>query len=437
MSASIVSVPKASDWHRPARFGYLVIVLTFGVGGLWATFAKVGDAVLAPAFVSIETNRKTVQHLEGGIVSEILVKENDQVTQGQVVARLSNIQAKASLATVQNQLVAARVQEARLTAERDQKPVIELPADIRDRMDDPIAAHAVADQEAAFQDRQRSLQGQISVLESRIEGLKTEIKGLGIERNATQREVALIDQELAGYHQLLDKHLMQLTQVLDKERERTRLEGIIGRSISDQAKAQITIGEANLNIESIRHKFQEETAGGILDIRQKISDLTEKVAVTTDIMQRIDVRAPVSGHVQDLKVYSAGQVVRGGEPLMQVVPNDERLVVHAHFAPNDIDRIQRASRVEVRFPSFHARTTPVVLGEIASVSSDRMSDEATHQPYYLGVVSVNKLQIPEELRDRIKAGMPAEVIAPLGDRSVLSYLVSPLREAWHKSLREE
>jgi HlyD family secretion protein len=437
MSAGVVGVPKASDWHRPARFGYLVIVLTFGVGGLWATFAKVGDAVLAPAFVSVETNRKTVQHLEGGIVSEILVKENDQVTQGQVVARLNNIQAKASLATVRNQLVAARVQEARLTAERDQKPVIELPADIRDRMDDPIVAHAVADQEAAFQDRRRSLQGQISVLESRIEGLKTEIKGLGIEQNATQREVALIDQELVGYHQLLDKHLMQLTQVLDKERERTRLEGIIGRSISDQAKAQNTIGEANLNIEAIRHKFQEETAGGILEIRQKISDLTEKVTVTADIMQRIDVRAPVSGHVQDLKVYSAGQVVRGGEPLMQVVPNDERLVVHAHFAPNDIDRIQRASRVEVRFPSFHARTTPVILGEIASVSSDRMSDEATHQPYYLGVVSVNKLQIPEELRDRIKAGMPAEVIAPLGDRSVLSYLVSPLREAWHKSLREE
>jgi len=437
MSGSVVTVPHASDWHRPARFGYLVIFLTFGIGGLWAALAKVSDAVIAPAFVVVETNRKTVQHLEGGIVNEILVKENDQVTQGQVLVRLSNIQAKASLATVRNQLVAAEVQEARLTAERDQKPEIELPAAIRERLNDPIVAHAVADQQAAFQDRRRSVQGQISVLEARIEGLKTEIQGLIIEQRATQREVALIDQELTGYHQLLDKHLMQLSQVLDKERERTRLEGVIGRSISNQAKAQNAIGETNLNIEAIRHKFQEETAGGILDIRQKISDLTEKVAVTSDIMKRIDVRAPVSGHVLDMKVYSPGQVVRGGEALMQVVPNDERLVVHAHFSPTDIDRIQRASRVEVRFPSFHARTTPVILGEIASVSSDRMTDEATHQPYYLGLVSVNKLQIPEELRDRIRAGMPSEVIAPLGDRSVLSYLVSPLREAWHKSLREE
>ena len=437
MSATVAGVPKSSDWHRPARFGYLVIFLTFGVGGLWATFAKVGDAVIAPAFVVVETNRKAVQHLEGGIVSDIFVKENDRVTEGQVLLRLSNIQAKASLVTVQNQLIAAEVQEARLTAERDQQPQIELPQNIRDRISDPVVAHAVSDQQAAFQDRRNSVQGQINVLESRIQGLKTEIQGLAIEQKATQQEVALIDQELVGYHQLLDKHLMQLTQVLDKERERTRLEGIIGRSIADQAKAQNTIGEANLNIAAIRHKFQEETAAGILDIRQKISDLTEKVAVTTDIMQRIEVRAPVSGHVLDLKVYSAGQVIRGAEPLMQIVPDDERLVVHAHFLPTDIDRIQRASHVEVRFPSFHARTTPVVLGEIESVSSDRMTDEATHQPYYLGVVSVTRLQIPEELRDRVRAGMPAEVIAPLGDRSVISYLISPLREAWHKSLREQ
>ena len=437
MSATVIGVPQASDWRRPARFGYLVIFLTFGVGGAWATFAKVGDAVIAPAFVVVETNRKTVEHLEGGIVSEVLVKENDLVTEGQVLVRLSNVQAKASLMTVQNQLIAAEVQEARLTAERDQKPEIELPQNIRDRMTDPVVAHAISDQEAAFQDRRKSVQGQINVLNSRIQGLKTEIQGLAIEQQATQQEVKLIDQELVGYHQLLDKHLMQLTQVLDKERERTRLEGIIGRSIADQAKAQNTIGEANLNIEAIRHKFQEETAAGILDIRQKISDLTEKMAVTTDIMQRIDVRAPVSGHVLDLKVYSAGQVIRGGETLMQIVPDDERLVVHAHFSPTDIDRVQRASHVEVRFPSFHARTTPVILGDIKSVSSDRMIDDATHQPYYLGVVSVTKLQIPEELRDRIRAGMPAEVIAPLGDRSVLSYLTSPLREAWHKSLREQ
>lgn len=438
MSVTIATAPKkTSDWHHPARLGYLVIFLTFGVGGVWTMFAKVSGAVVAPAFVAVETNSKTVQHLEGGIIGEILVQENQHVSQGEIVLRLSNIQAKASLATARNQLVAAQIQEARLIAERDQKLEIDLPPAIRARMDDPIVEHAVADQQAAFADRRRSLEGQISVLESRIEGLKSEIQGLSIEETATRHEVALIEQELVGYHKLLDMHLMQLSQVLDKERERTRLQGTIGRSIAEQAKGKITIGEANLNIQELRHKFQEETAAAILETRQKISDLTEKVSVTTDIMHRVDVRSPVSGHVQALTVYSVGQVIRGGEPLMQIVPDEERLVVNAHFAPTDIDRVQRASHVEVRFPAFHARTTPVILGEIASVSSDRLTDETTHQPYYLGRVSVSKLQIPEELRDRIRAGMPAEVIAPLSERSVLSYLVSPLREAWHNSLRED
>jgi HlyD family secretion protein len=155
-----------------------------------------------------------------------------------------------------------------------------------------------------------------------------------------------------------------------------------------------------------------------------------------DVLSRIDIRSPVSGSVQALKVYSVGQVIRAGEPLMEVVSNDEQLVVQAHFSPMDIDRVRGASDVEVRFPSFHARTTPVILGTLASVSADRLIDDATHQPYYLGLVSVNKLEIPDELRDRLRAGMPAEIIAPLTNRTVLSYLVSPLMEAWHTSLRE-
>jgi len=367
-----------------------------------------------------------VQHLEGGIVAEILVTENQHVEQGQIVLRLSDVQPKATMTTVHNQLVAALVQEARLVAERDQKADIDLPQEVRDNIADPVVANAVIDQVTTFQDRQHSLYGQVDVLEARIQGLDNEIKGLAIEEDSTRKQVAYIEQELVGLHQLLSSHLVPLARVLDLERERTRLEGTIGRLIADQAKARNSIGETRLNIDQLRHKFQEETATGILEVRQKISDLREKGSVTSDIMRRVDIRAPVPGHVQDLKVNGVGQVIRAGEPLMQVVPDDEKLVVHAHFAPNDIDRLQRASKIEVRFPAFHARTTPVILGELSSVSADRLTDETTHQP-----------DIPEELRGRLRAGMPAEVIAPLADRSVLSYLTSPLREAWHKSLREE
>jgi HlyD family secretion protein len=437
VSPAVADAPSVSDWRGPARLGYAVIFLTFVVGGTWAAFAKINSAVVAPAFVAIETNSKVIQHLEGGIIGEILVQENQYVEQDQVVLRLSDVQPKATMTSVQNQLLAAIVQEARLIAERDEKPRIEFPAEIRERIKDPVVANVASDQLATFQDRQRSLYGQISVLQARIQGLETEIRGLAIEEDSTRRQVAYVERELVGLHQLLSRHLVPMPRVLEMERERTRLEGVIGRQIADQAKARNAIGETRLNIEELRHKFQEETAAGILEIRQKIADLREKLSVSGDIMHRVDIRAPVSGHVQDLKVHGVGQVIRPGEALMEVVPDEEKLVIHANFAPNDIDRIHRASKIEVRFPAFHARTTPVIVGELASVSADRLTDETTHQPYYLGLVSVNKLDIPEDLRGRLRAGMPAEVIAPLADRSVLSYLISPLREAWHKSLREE
>ena len=437
MSVTISDLPQSSDWRRPARLGYLVIFLTFGIGGAWAAIAKIDSAVVAQAFISVETNSKVLQHLESGIIGQILVIENQHVKAGQVVLRLSDVQAKSELATVWNQLVAARVQEARLIAERDQQSEIDLPADIRLNMDDPVVAHVIADQTATFRDRQRSLQGQINVLELRNEGLKTEIQGLSTEEDSTRSQVGYLEQELVGLQQLLASHLVPLSRVLAMERERARLQGVIGRSVADQAKARNDIGQTRLDIQELVHKFQEETAAGIVDIRQKIADLHEKVAVATDIMTRTEIRSPVSGEVQALKVYSVGQVIMAGEPLMEVVPDDEPLVVQAHFAPTDIDRVHRASRVEVRFPSFDARTTPVILGTLASVSADRLNDEITHQPYYLGLVSVDKLQIPEDLRERLRPGMPAEVIAPLGSRSVISYLTSPLREAWSTSMREE
>lgn len=437
MSIAISHIPRASDWRRPARLGYLVIFLAFGIGGGWAAIAKIGSAVVAPASVAVETNSKVVQHLEGGIIGKILVTENQHVMAGQVVLQLSDVQSKAQMTTVQNQLIAVRVQEARLLAERDQQPEIDFPPEIRSQMNNPIVAHAVADQTAAFTNRERSLQGQISVLESRIEGLKTEIQGLNIEEGSTRRQVGYIEQELVGLRQLLASQLVPLSRVLAMERERTRLQGIIGRSIADQAKARNAIGETELNIQELHRKSQEETASNIVEVRQKIADLREKVTVATDILSRIDIRSPVSGEVQALKVYSVGQVIRAGEPMMEVVPDDEQLIVQARFSPVDIDRVHRTSKVEVRFPSFHARTTPVILGTLASVSADRLNDDTTHQPYYLGLVLVNKLEIPEDLRERLRAGMPAEVIAPLAERSVLSYLISPLEDAWHKSLREE
>jgi HlyD family secretion protein len=428
--------PGSADWRRPAWIGFGVIFVAFGICGGWAATAEVDGAIVAPGVVSVETNSKVVEHYEGGIIGEVLVREGERVEKDQVLLRLNAIQAKAALDTYRNQLLAARVYEARLIAERDDAPAFTLPPDIAAMRSDEGVAKAIADQQVQFDDRRNSRQIQVDILNSRIEGLNREEQGLAIEQSSTTTQVGYINQELVGLRELRASKLVPLDRLLSMERERTRLDGNIGRAIVDQSRARNSIGETRMQMQEYRHKFQEETAASITDVRQKINDLSEKQRVALDVLGRIDIRAPVSGTLQNLKISGPGQVVRSGEPLAEIVPDDEQLIVRSHFAPNDISHVHSDQKAEVRFPSFHSRSIPVVLGQLASLSKDRMVDDATHQPYYLGLVSVNKTDIPEELRLRLRAGMPAEVIVSSGSRTVLSYLTSPLTEAWRTSFRE-
>lgn len=436
MTTAVAIRVVPSDWRRPAWIGFWVILLTFGVLGGWAASVQIDGAVVGEGTVTVETNSKVLQHLEGGIVAEVLVKEGQRVKQDQVVLELSDIQAKATRDTYRNQLVAARVLEARLTAERDEMANIVLPADLTALASIPEVAETIADQQVQFEDRRRSLRSQMGILDARVDGLNTEIGGLVIEQESTTKQVEYINQELTGLRELLALKLVPLDRVLSMERERTRLEGVIGKSTADQARARNSIGETQMQMQEMRHKFQEETAAALTDVRQKISDLNEKNRMAKDVMDRLQIRAPVDGTIQDLKVFHIGQVIRPGEALMEVVPDNESLIVRAHFSTSDISHVHADQKAEVRFPSFHSRSIPVILGHLASVSRDRLIDEGTHQPYFLAMVAVEKLDIPPELGVKLRAGMPAEVIVSSGARTVLSYLTSPLTEVWRKSFRE-
>jgi len=233
MSMTVAIKVAPGDWRRPAKLGFLVIFLAFGVAGGWAATTEVDGAIVGSGTVAIETNSKQVQHLEGGIIGEILVKEGQLVHAGDVVLRLSDISAKATRDTYRNQLLAARVLEARLTAERDEQPTIKLPDDIVALAGDPVVQKAVADQQVQFDDRRRSLKSQMGILDARVDGLNTEIGGLAIEQDSTTKQVGYINQELVGLRQMLASKLVPLDRVLSMERERTRLEGAIGRAIAD------------------------------------------------------------------------------------------------------------------------------------------------------------------------------------------------------------
>jgi HlyD family secretion protein len=428
---------ELTEWRSFAIVGYIMILLTFGVAGGWAAIAKIDRAVVAPASISLETNRKSVQHFEGGIVREILIKEGDHVSEGQVLLRLEKTQAQANSDLVRNQLYAFLALEARLLAERDEKSEIAWPVEFDLEKQDPVVLGLIVDQVNQFNERRASLLGQINILESKANQLRIEISGIGIEKDSTEKQTKYINEELVGLRRLLTKHLVPANRVLTMERERTRLEGIIGKAIADKAKIEGAISEIGIQIAQLKQKQHEDIATSLLDVRQRIGDFRQKSIVAGDVLRRVAITAPRAGTVQNMKVFTLGQVVRSGELLLEVVPEDERLIVYAQFSLSDIDVIHEGQRAEIRFPAFHSRTIPLMTGELESISSDRLVDEASKQPYYLGIISIDRAEIPEDYRSRLRSGMPAEVLVGAGERTVLDYLISPLKSSLAKTFIEQ
>jgi HlyD family type I secretion membrane fusion protein len=423
------------DWKRPAILGYLIVTVTFFVLGAWSAIAKLDSAVVASGVVAVESNRKTVQHLEGGIINEILVREGQRVKQGDILFRIDPTQVQANFDLQQNQLYAALTQEARLVAEREGATEVTPPEELQEVRVHPTVARALADQIKEFHERRASLSGQMDLLEAKIGQYKIEIEGLIVQQKATETQLRWIVEELADLRSLLDRNLVQKSRVLALEREKSRLEGVIGRSTADQAKAQNGIGEAELQIRQLRQKFLEEVSGQILEARQKIADLREKVRVAKDVFRRLVIAAPVSGTVQNLKFFTVGGVIKAGEPLLEIVPERDRFIVQAHVSPHDTESLIPGMRAEIRFTAFRTNVLPLIMGHVESVSRDRLIDETTRQPYFLTQIIVE--DVPREVRERLVAGMPADVLLPTGERTVLDYLVRPLKDRINSALREK
>jgi HlyD family secretion protein len=424
------------DWRWYAAAGYLLILATFGIAGGWAAFARLDRAVISPGVIVAEGSRKTVQHLEGGIVQEVLVKEGQSVRAGEVLLRVDPLQSRASADLFRGQLDAALILEARLRAEQASGARLDLPPEIAERRGEAAVARMIDDQASQLAERQASFQLQLSLTEAKITQLRTEMSGLAVEKTAVEQQVALIQQELEGLRALREKDLIPLSRVLMMERERTRLSGVIGRSVAETAKAQNGINEAGMQAAQLRQKRQEALTAQLLETRQRIVELREKLVVVQDVLRRHEIRASHPGVIQDLKVYTLGQVIRSGEPLMEIVPTSDRLVVSVQFAPNDLEAVQAGMRAEIKFPAFQSRRMPTLLGTVTLVSRDRLLDERTKQPYFAGTVEIDERQLPETVRPRLVAGLPAEITVSAGERTALEYLLGPFFDALGRAFHE-
>lgn len=424
---------------RPAVLtGFTIIFITFGVLGGWASVAKLDSAVVAPGTISLDGNRKVVQHLEGGIVDEILVKEADTVIEGQPLLRLNSIEAGSNMQVFSYRLDLARISEARLLAERGLEEAVTLPADLlRDDLPNALRA-TIDDQLGLFEDRRSILQSQTEILSSRVEQTHEQIEGLELRKSALERRLenyrTLVDRMRDGE----ERGLIQSNVLSQREDELIQIESDLGSVISEIAQAKNVISETRLQALQVSQEYRERANTELDAVRSELSELQERVIVARDVLARTELLAPTSGSVQNLQVHTVGSVIRPGDVLMEIVPEDEQLIITARISPVDIDNVSPGLSTEVRFSAFKARLTPIVLGVVETVSEDVITPSNPNEPpYYLARIDVPEERIDPSIRDRITAGMPADVVITTGERTVAHYLTSPLMDAVRKSLLEE
>jgi len=419
--------------------GFSIIFITFGVFGGWAAVAKLDAAVVAPGTISLEGNRKVVQHLEGGIVEEIMVKEADVVVEGQPLLRLNSVENRSNLQVYEYRRDVALIVETRLLAERYLKDNFELPETLTNvDLEAKGLQETADDQHGLFEDRRMILQSQKEILDSRIEQTNEQIRGLRQQQSALERRYenykTLIERMESG----VKKGLIQNNILSQRQDEYIQIEADLGQIISEIAQAQNTISETKLQSLQVSQEYRERANTELDAVRSELSELEERVKVASDVLSRTEIVSPASGSIQNLQVHTVSSVIRPGDVLMEVVPDDEELIFTARISPIDIDNVAVGLSTEVRFSAFKARLTPIVLGKVANVSNDVITpDNPNEMPYYLARIDVNPADISEDILERITAGMPVDVVITTGERTVVNYLTSPLMDAVRKSLLEE
>lgn len=417
------------------RIGYLILFLTFGLFGSWAVFAPLDSAALAPGVVTVKSYRKTVQHLEGGIVKALHVRDGDVVQAGDVLVELDGTQTLAELEMVRSQLIAARAMENRLMAERDGQERVEFAP--TPEGGDPRVIEAQENERRIFTARRSSRLGEIDVLKKRKVQLEEQIRGFQDVIASKQELARSYQSEIGDLNELLKEGFVDKQRLLEQERSVTRLRSEVADLKSSIAQTRLQIGETELQIAQLEKNFVTEVVNQLAEVQTQVFDLSERLSAVQDRANRIQIRAPESGMVLGMKVHTVGGVVGPGTPLLDIVPASEDLIVEAQISPIDIDRIATGKLADIRFSAFKSATTPVIEGQLTHVSADRLVDEKTGMPYYLGRVELTEKGRKDLGELMLVPGMPAEVLLNTGERTLWNYLVQPATNAFARSLIED
>lgn len=433
---------EGSDPAEPSLRGLVIsatVVMLSLVGGLagWSLYARLDSAAIAGGQVVVDSHRKTVQHLEGGILRVLLVKEGDVVKAGQTLALLDTTQSDAQLGQLDSQRVGARAKLARLEAEQRDRRDFQFPVDLTGRSGDPIVADAMEAQRKLFEARWRAYDSSVEVICKRIDQYKEQVAAAESQLVTVSRRLQLTEEEERSVSHLFRLGYERRPRLLELQKAMEELKGTASDLRGRVAQGQQAIASAQAEKANLADARQSDIAREIEEARATQVDLDDRIRAARDIRQRREITSPQEGVVVDLRLVTPGGVLAPGEPLMDIVPLDDELIVEARVQPTDIEVVRRGLPAMVSLLPYKSATTPPIDGEVTYVSADMLTDQRTGDSYFLARIRIAPDSLAQARDVVLSPGMPATVLIVTGKRRVADYFLEPITQRMHRAFRED
>ncbi|TYO63880.1 HlyD family type I secretion periplasmic adaptor subunit [Bradyrhizobium hipponense] len=420
-----------------ALAGWLIIAVFFGGIGTWALTAPLNGAVVASAVVKVDGNRKSVQHLDGGIVKELHVREGERVLAGDLLIVLDETQTRAEYEVLTQQHAMLRATEVRLLTELDHRSDLVLPSDLKARSGDPYFTSVWNGQLSEFESRRASLEGQGSVIREKINQLRSQIVGAEAQVKSFSDQISSVRNEAKEIAPLVERGLIARPRILQLERTAYGLEGQIADTNANIAKLRQAIAEQEQQISQLDNDRMTDVSKDLRDTQARLLEVIPKALSAKAIMGRMEIRAPYTGRVVGLNVFSVGGVIQRGDKILDIVPDEESLTIEAQVAVEDISDVHPNTRAEVHLTAYKQRIVPIIHGDVIQVSADRLTDPKTNSPYYTAFVRIDRDELTTMPNIQLYPGMPATVMIPTVQRTAFEYIVGPLVMSFNQSFRQK
>jgi len=432
------SKPDAND-KGIIRFGVGIIVAVFVVLGGWMALAPLASAAVSVGMVSADLNKKTVQHLEGGIVEEISVKNGDFVKEGQILVKFQNTNASAQLDILKNQYMEMVALESRLESQIAESNELVLSDAVKHLEQNKALETIIATQKQIFDLKQKMIKNDELITEQRIAQLMNYKDGINSLVSSKASRLKSIEEEIGEWKVLFAEQLVDKLKLRELTREKTMIEGDIANSKAEIAKASEQISELKSQLLARKKDVQDKIFSELVSVKNELSGVKSKLVAAQDTTQRLVVKAPIAGYVVGMEMHTVGGVIPAGKTILDIVPENSKLIIVTRVETKDIDKVHPKLLADIRFSAFDTRNTNVIEGSVVHVSADALVDQKSGMPYYEA-----KIELTSKGYEQIKgynfnlvAGMPAEVMIKIENRTVLDYIVKPLSDMVSRSFNEE